>query len=365
MAYYIEDQLSGAAIGERRPTINEYFLSSYTMSVYDGCELGCPYCDGWAYRVRPFNETVRIAVNLPDRVAAELETIDRGELIGVTALTDPYQPVEATYRLTRQILRQFAERGQPCLLLTKSHMVLEDLVLLERINAQSLAVVMFTLLTVDPYMAARLEEKAPAPSLRLEAIRELKRAGIPVGVALVPVLPYVNDTDLLLNATLHAIVEAGADFVVWDYLHIPTERHRARIAEMLRRIGSYPPNYYRDLYRGPSGAAPLPNEVYRAERDRELLARCDALNLPARPPHQLYAGRLRPENEAALLLKHTAFRDAVQGRARMAELNRGLAELIYQGAADDPTLRESPLYPTLREILGRPTTDDRRPTTDD
>src|SRR5690349_14499915 len=123
-------------------------------------------------------------------------------------------------------------------------MVLEDLVLLQRIHAQSLAVVMFTLLTTDPYMAARIEDTAPAPTLRLDAIRELKRAGIPVGVALMPVLPYVNDTDLLINATLRAIVEAGADFVVWDYLHIPTERHRARIGEMLQRIGSYPPNYY-------------------------------------------------------------------------------------------------------------------------
>jgi hypothetical protein len=142
--------------------------------------------------------------------------------------------------------------------------------------------------------------------------------------------------------------------VVWDYLHIPTERHRARISETLQRIGSYPPNYYRDLYRGPGGvAAALPTDVYRAERDRELLARCDALNLPARPPHQLYAGRLRPENEAALLLRHTAFRDAVQGRVRMAQLNRDLAELVYQGADDETALRGSPLYPTLREILRR------------
>jgi hypothetical protein len=218
---------------------------------------------------------------------------------------------------------------------------------------------MFTLLTVDPYMAVRLEDKAPAPSLRLDAIRELKRAGVPVGVALVPVLPYVNDTDLLLNATLRAVVEAGADFLVWDYLHIPTERHRARIGEILQRLGSYPPNYYRDLYRGPptaggaSAAAPLPLDLYRAERDRELLARCDRLNLPMRAPHEIYAGRLRPENEAALLLKHTASRDAIQGRARLAELNRGLAQLVYKGAADEAALRESPLYPTLREILRR------------
>src|SRR6185436_18857188 len=296
MAYYLEDQIDSLVFGERRPTINEYFLSSYSMAVYDGCEFGCPYCDGWAYRTRPFNETIRIATDLPAYAAEEIGSIDRGDLIGITALTDPYQPAEVTYRLTRQLLRLLAERGQPCLLLTKSHTVLEDLVLLEQINAQSLAVVMFTLLTTDPYMATRLEDKAPAPALRLDAITELKRAGIPVGVALMPLLPYVNDTDMMLNATLRAVAEAGADFLVWDYLHIPTERHRARIGELLMRIGSYPPSYYRDLY----GSQPLPSITYRIERDRELLARCDALNLPVRAPHHLYAGRLKPENEAAL-----------------------------------------------------------------
>ena len=68
---------------------------------------------------------------------------------------------------------------------------------------------------------------------------------------------------------------------------------------------------------------------------------------------QPYRFAIAPENEAALLLKHTAFRDAIQGRARMAELNRALAELIYQGAAGDAALRDSPLYPTLRDILQR------------
>jgi hypothetical protein len=136
-------------------------------------------------------------------------------------------------------------------------------------------------------------------------------------------------------------------------LHIPSDRHRARIGEMLTRVGSYPPGYYRDLYRGPSGPATVPDPAYRAERDRELLARCDALNLPVRAPHSLYAGKLKPQNEAALLLKHTAFRDAIQGRALMAAQGQELAELVYRGEADDERLRASPLYPVLKEILGR------------
>ncbi len=351
MAYYLEDQITSAVLGERRPTINEYFLSSYTLSIYDGCEFGCPYCDGWAFRARPFNETVRIGVNLPDRLAAELENVDRGDLIGITALTDPYQPAESSYRLTRQVLRLFADRGQPCLILTKNPAVLEDLVLLERINAQSLAMVVFTILATDPYLSAKLEDKSPAPQLRLEAITALKQAGIPVGAAIVPIIPYVNDTDYILNTTVRAIANAGADFVLWDHLHIPGERHRARINEMLARLGSYPPSYYRDLYGSGQHAKPLPDPLYRADRDREIMARCDALNLPVRPPHRLFAERLNPNNEAALLLKHAAFRDTVQGRNQLAQLNRDLAELVYRGQASEGDLRRSPLYPTLRNVL--------------
>jgi len=72
-----------------------------------------------------------------------------------------------------------------------------------------------------------------------------------------------------------------------------------------------------------------------------------------RAPYSLYAGKLNPRNEAALLLRHTAYRDAVQGRTHMAALGQELSDLIYRGQATDARLRESPLYPTLREILGR------------
>lgn len=348
MAYYIDYQMNSSAVGVRRPTVNEYFLSSYTMGIYDGCEIGCPYCDGWSMQMRPFNETVRVPLNIPERVADDLTRIPRDELIGITAFTDPYQQAEANYRLTRQTLRVLADHGQPTLILTKSPTILEDLVLLERIHSQSLAVVMFTLLTIDPYLAEKLEDKAAVPLLRLEAITALKRAGIPVGVALLPILPYVNDTDLILDATLRAIAAAGADFVVWDFLNIPNERHRARINEMLSRIGRYPPSYYRDLYNGQS----MPDAAYRNERSQSILKRCDALNLAIRPPHKLYAGRLNARIEATLLLKHQAYRDATQGRYHLAHQGQELAERIYRGSFDERQLASSPLYSTLRAILG-------------
>lgn len=349
MAIYIREFMADAPVlSTRRPAINEFFLSSYTLSIYTGCELGCPYCDSWLFSDRPLNETVRVPVDMPQRLAAELAQIDRGDLIAITALSDPYQAVEQSYRLTRQTLQVLAERGQPCLIQTKSATVLEDLPLLQRMNESGLAIVMTTLVTIDPHLAERLEGRAPPPALRLEMLAELKRAGVPVGVALLPIMPYVNDGDSALRGILRSCAEAGVDFVVWDYLHIPNERHRVRVNELLARVGSYPVSYYRDIYRG----KPQVSALYRQDRDAELLRRCDGLGLEPRAPHKLFAGKLAPHNEAALLLRHGAFRDRVQGRANVAEIGRRLADQVYAGAVDRQQLRESPLFPTLREVLG-------------
>ena len=348
MAYYLTDRNYGRPVlGERRPTINEFFLSSYTLHTYAGCEFGCPYCDGWAFSQQALNETVQVSLDLPERLAAELEQVDRGDLIAITALSDPYQPAEQTYRITRQVLQLFADRGQPCLLLTKSPSVVEDPPLLRKINDQSLAVVMCTLVTADPYLSSLIEGRAPHPALRLEALAELKRAGIPVGAAIVPIMPYVNDTDHAVRALLRALAAVPVDFVVWDYLHIPNERHRARINEMLARVGSYPTSYYRDIY----NRQPLPIASYRAERNAEITTRCDGLGIEVRAPHKLYAGKLRPQNEAALLLKQAAFRDEVANRLTMATLHRELAALAYEGVVDAARFRVSPLWPTLQEVL--------------
>jgi DNA repair photolyase len=349
MAFYIRDELEGPVLSKRRPSINELFLSSYTMHIYSGCELACPYCDGWAYGTRPLNETIRVPLNLPRVLARDLQQIDRRDLIAITALSDPYQPAEQNYRITRQTLQVLAEAGQPCLIMTKSPLILEDISILQQIHERSLAIVMTTLVSMDPHLAARMEGKSSLPGMRLEMLASLKRAGIPVGVAMVPVVPYINDTDLAIRTLMRACADNEIDFVCWDYLHIPNGRHRSRISEMLSRIGAYPERYYQDIYNGQA----LVNQAYRAERDIEFLKRCDGLGLEPRAPRHLFAGKLRPENEVALLLKHAAFRDRVQGRTHLMNLHRTLADQAYGGKLDMELLNSSPLHADISVLLGR------------
>ncbi len=349
MVYYTRETLpERPVLGSRLASINEFFLASYNLSIYNGCEIGCAYCDGWAYHPRSFSNTVRVPLELPRRLAQELAGVHRGDLIAITALSDPYQSIERDYRITRQVLQQCADVGQPCLVLTKSMSILEDIDLLKRINAQSLAVVMTTLLTMDQRIATHLEGKAIPPALRLEMLSAMKQAGIAVGVALLPVIPYVNDTGYSLHEMMRACSATKVDFLMWDFLHMPNTQHRNRMQETLSRVGSYPGSYYRDIYEG--GA--LPNNRYREETHRVLLRWCDDFGLPPRMPHRLFSGRLQPTNEAALLLKHLAFRDMVQGRQHMATHHRTLADAIYRGEATPTQLRNSPVFPTLAAILG-------------
>lgn len=349
MTYYIRDKLApGPVLGARRPTINEFFLSSYTLSIYNGCEMGCPYCDGWAYNPRSFSETVRVPLDMPQRLAQELETISRGDLIAITALSDAYQPAERTYRITRQVLKLLADAGQPCLILTKIPSILEDIGLIRTIHEQSLAIVMTTLVTVDHFLSERLEGKSPVPTLRLDMLTAFKRQGIPVGVAMVPVIPYLTDTDYTVQRLLRACADRGIDFVIWDYLHMPNRQHRTRISEMLARIGPYQSSYYRDIY----GEQPVPSMQYRAERNLKILSRCDQLGLEPHIPHRIYGGHLDPFNEAALILKHAAIRNVLQGQNHMATLNRDLADLVYHRQATPDQLRTNPLWNKIHAILG-------------
>lgn len=346
MAYYVEERPGGPALAPRRPTINEFFLSTYQVGPYVGCEFGCAYCDGWSFSQRPFNEVIRANVDLPDRFAEQLSVVSRGDLIAFS-LGDAYQPAEKTYRLTRQMLQACQVAKQPVLILTKSLAVMDDLSLLQRMNEQGLAIVVMSIPTIDPLLSEKLEGKVAPPSARLEALNTLKRAGIPTGVAMLPVIPYLTDTDRQLPLTLNAIANVQPDFVVWEYLWQPNERHRQRITDLLSRLGNYPASYYRELY----GKDMQPSLEYRREMHRDILGRFEELNLNPRAPLELYREHLAPNNVAALMLKHQAFIDQIKGRELLASRHSNLAEAVFNGKADEPALAVSPLWPMLREVL--------------
>jgi DNA repair photolyase len=349
MTTYMEERLPGAALSARRPMANELFLSNFLLATYAGCEFACPYCDLHATMTRPLGETTRALVDVPRRVSDELAEIDPGDVVGLL-LTDAYQPAERTFRITRDVLMHLAEYSQPTVILTKSPLVLDDLPTLKLLHERAMVVVIMTLLTTDAQLSEKMEGKAPNPALRLDAVRALRRAGIPVGVAMLPIVPYVTDSTSHITRTLARVADAGADFVLWEHLGFPNERHRERVDDMLGRIARFPSSYYRDIYAG----QPYPSLEYRRKIDGEILRRADLVGLESRVPHRIFHRRISPSNEISLLLRHQAFRDVTQGRERLAQLHRSLAEEAYLARFDEVRMMQSPLWPTLQTILHPP-----------
>lgn len=141
--------------------------------------------------------------------------------INIGANTDPYQPIEREHRLTRGLLEVMRETRHPVSLVTKNALVLRDLDLLSELAGLGLVRVYVSVTSLDADLSRRLEPRASAPHRRLEAIRRLRAAGVPVGVLVAPLIPFVNDDEM--EAILAQAADAGAEWAGYILLRLPHE----------------------------------------------------------------------------------------------------------------------------------------------
>ena len=198
-----------------------------SVNPYRGCEHGCAYC-----YARPSHELLGFSAGLDfeskilvKRDAAALlrkalrAPTWRPQVLAFSGVTDAYQPIERRLRITRGCLEVLAEARHPVGIVTKNALVTRDIDLLDELARYRAASVCVSVTTLDTDLARRLEPRASAPARRLEAIRALHRAGIPVGVLVAPVIPGLNDHEI--PALLEAAAEAGAAFAGWVLLRLP------------------------------------------------------------------------------------------------------------------------------------------------
>jgi len=203
----------------------------YTQSInpYQGCEHGCIYCYArptHAYRnLSPgvdFETRIFAKVNAAELLRKELAKPGyRCEVISLGANTDPYQPAERKLNITRGILDVCAEFNQPVGIVTKNALVERDLDILVPMAQKHLVNVFVSVNNLDHEIARRLEPRCVAPQRRLEAIRTLSQAGVPVGVLVAPVIPFLTDDQI--EAVLEAAFEAGATQAGYVVLRLPYE----------------------------------------------------------------------------------------------------------------------------------------------
>ena len=200
-----------------------------SINPYRGCEHGCIYCFA-----RPSHSYLNLSPGLDFETklfaktnAAELlrEELSRPSYrvspINVGANTDPYQPIERRYRITRQVLEVLHACGHPLTIVTKNALVERDLDLLADMAKRNLVRVFVSVTSLDNRLASKLEPRASAPHRRVEAIRRLSAAGVPCGVLVAPIIPML--TDRWLEAIVERATQAGATMAGYTMLRLPHE----------------------------------------------------------------------------------------------------------------------------------------------
>ena len=194
---------------------------AWTINPYRGCEFACRYCyarythefmelrDPYA-----FEQQIYVKQHTTQLLRQELKRVKANEDIAIGTATDPYQPAEKRYEVTRAVLEEIARhRGLSLGIVTKSQLILRDLDLLREISQQNSLSVCITVTTTDIQLARLLEPRAPRPDIRLDALRMLTAAGITAGVNCAPVLPGITDSRRMLEPVIRAAAEANAHFV--------------------------------------------------------------------------------------------------------------------------------------------------------
>lgn len=213
---------------------------SWTLNPYRGCEHGCIYC-----YARPTHEYLGMSCGLDfetkivaKRDAPELfrKFITREswarEPIVLSGVTDPYQPMERELGITRACLEIARGEGQPMSLITKNHMITRDVDILAELASHGACHAAVSITTLDPKLAQVMEPRASSPRARLEAVRELTRAGVPTFVMTAPIIPGLNDHEI--PALLEASAEAGAKGAGFVLLRLPYQI-KALFLEWLQR----------------------------------------------------------------------------------------------------------------------------------
>lgn len=268
----------------------------WSVNPYRGCAHGCPFC--YARRthwfldedgVEQWSTKIFVKVNAPEVLRGELArpTWNR-ELVAVGTATDPYQPAEARYRITRRLLEVLSEFGTPASLVTRSPLVLRDVDVLRELARRAGLTVCVSLVTLDPELARQLEPTVALPRHRLQTVERLSREGIRTGVLLAPVLPGLTDQSRNLHAVVRAAAQAGAHFVAHSVLHLGEVTREAFWAFLKARHPDLLPTY-QSLYPRRYAPASYRRRVARlvAQSKGRVQFRLVPVLQPPPPPTQL------------------------------------------------------------------------------
>jgi DNA repair photolyase len=271
----------------------------WSLNPYMGCVHRCTFCYVRAFEQRAdrpsddrYGRSIRVKVNVAEVLRRELsKSTWKREWVAIGAATDPYQPAEGRYKLTRACIEALAEAATPFSIITRGPMIVRDLDVLSEAARRADVSVTFSIPTLDEEVWRKTEPSTAHPRQRLRAVQRLVDAGIKAGVGMAPILPGISDHPEQLAEVVKGAREAGATGV-WTNLLFLRPGTREHFLEHLARDWPELVPYYEELYRGRAylGSAevkPVRKRVSGLARKFGVADRRVRPLEPERPPEQL------------------------------------------------------------------------------
>jgi DNA repair photolyase len=271
----------------------------WSLNPYMGCVHRCTFCYVRAFERRAdrpsddrYGTSIRVKVNVAEVLRRELARPSwQREVVVVGAATDPYQPAEGRYRLTRTCLEVFRDAANPFSIITRGPMIVRDLDVLVEAARRAEVHVTFSVPTLDREIWRKTEPSTAPPEQRLRALKTLVDAGIDVGVGMAPILPGLSDDPRLLADVVRAAREAGATGIWANLLHLRPGT-REHFLEHLARdwpelVPEYERLYARRAYLGADEARPVKERVSELKREYRVSDRRSVRLEPEPEPEQL------------------------------------------------------------------------------
>lgn len=186
------------------------FKGDYTLDPYQNCEFGCTYCDS------SYDDTIYVNINAADLLKKEVKHLKKKRVI-LGSVHDPYQPIEKNYEITRSLLHLLQQHDIPTHILTKSDLILRDLDILTTMKQVWIT---FSIPSLDHNIWHTFEGITPSPINRLQIMKTIAKKNITTGIAIIPILPFINDKYHLLDSLIKNATQHQASYVLHGYLEL-------------------------------------------------------------------------------------------------------------------------------------------------
>jgi DNA repair photolyase len=245
-------EIEAKSILQKQKFRDNWFWNRYGINPYRGCQFACNYCDAITEKYlvhesyEDFSRIIYVKKNAPEVLEKEVKKV-KPDVVAMSGVTDPYQPAEKKYELTKRILKILAERGFPVHIITKSDLVLRDIDLLREIARQTWCTVSLTIITFNKDLLPYLEPFAPSPGRRLEAVDKLNKEGVQAGVDFTPIVPYLLDNEENIEDMIKRASECAKYILIGAAMTLRSNQ-RVRFFELLKKNFPELVAKYEDLY---------------------------------------------------------------------------------------------------------------------